>query len=215
MNHTLLISTLLCAAVSASEVKYTDIEANYAAGSANLPDSVAGLFGIGNDLEIDAFQAQARYEITDGFFACLNYDNARIDIKDVGLDLDYWAVTAGLGGDCSLSGCLDLYYSAGYRYSAWGVNTLDQSIGHVSLRAGLRWVPASWLEVNPSLDYFIGVTDDDYLDAIESLNLNLNLYLTCFEHVQPFLGGTLELHSSSDNLVGDLAVFKAGVRFAF
>ena len=215
MKKIITISALLCAAASASEFSYTDVGINYATGSAELPNSVSDFFGIGKDLDVDAVQAEARFQIAEGFYGYLNYDNANIEVEDVGLDFDYWAVTAGMGGHCPLAECLDLYYGVGYRYSSLGIDDDDQSLGHIRLHAGLRWAPVSWLEVNPSLIYDIGVKDDDFLEAINVTYVNLNLYLTSFEHVQPFVGGTLEIQSSSDNLVGDLALFKAGIRFDF
>lgn len=215
MKKIITISALLCAAASASEFSYTDVGINYATGSAELPNFVSDFFGIGKDLDVEAVQAEARFQIAEGFYGYLNYDNANIEVEDVGLDFDYWAVTAGMGGHCSLAESLDSYYGAGYRYSSLGIDDYDQSLGYIRLHAGLRWAPVSWLEVNPSLIYDIGVKDDDFLEAINITYVNLNLYLTSFECVRPFVGGSLELQSSDDNLVGDLALFKAGIRFDF
>lgn len=215
MKKIITISALLCAAASASEFSYTDVGINYATGSAELPNDVTNFFGIGEDLDVDAIQVEGRFQIAEGFYGYLNYDNANIEVEDVGLDFDYWAVTAGMGGHCPLAESLDLYYGAGYRHSSWGIDDIDESIGHIRLHAGLRWAPASWLEVNPSLVYDIGVKDDEFLEAINVTYVNLNLYLTSFECVRPFVGGTLEIQSSDENLVGDLALFKAGIRFDF
>lgn len=215
MKKLITISALLCAAATASEFSYTGLEINYATGSAVLPDDITSFFGINEDLDIDAIQVEGRLQFAEGFYGYLNYDNANIEVEDVGFDFDYWAITAGMGGHCSLAESLDLYYGAGYRYSTFEVDEIDESIGHIRLHAGLRWAPVSWLEVNPSLIYNIGAKDDEFLEAINVTYVNLNLYLTNFEYVRPFVGGTIELHGSDENLLGDLAVFKTGIRFDF
>lgn len=245
-----MISALLCAAASASQFSYTGVEVNYASGSAELPNDITDFFGIGGDLDIDAIQVEGRFQIAEGFYGYLNYDNANIGVSDVGIDFNNWAVTAGMGGNCALADSLDLYYGAGYRYSSWsienknlsrysladvdleaygldglgledytladlGLDDNDQVTGHIRLHAGLRWAPVSWLEVNPSIYYNIGVKDDDIIGAANSTQINLNLYLTSFEYVRPFVGSTFTIQSSDDALFGDLVLLKAGLRFDF
>lgn len=221
MKKIITISAFLCAAASASEFSYTNFGVNYATGTADLPTYVTDEFGIGKGLDVEAVQAQARYEIAEGFYSYLNYERANIGFDDAGFgDLGYWSLTAGFGGYTSLMENLDLEYGGGYRYSKTKIYALDedfdkQSLGHVVVHAGLRWSPASWIEVNPSLNYNLGVENDDLIEAVNGTYLNLNLYLTTFECVRPYIGGSLELQSSDDNLIGELGVFKAGVRFDF
>lgn len=215
MKKIITISAFLCAAASASEFSYTNFGVNYASGTAELPTYVSNFFGVGKGLDVTAVQAQARYEIAERFYGFLNYEDATIEIDNSASDLDYQSFTVGFGGYSTLTENLDLEYGGSYRFSELSLNNADQSLGYVIIHAGLRWAPASWIEINPSLNYDVGVKDDDVLESVNAASLNLNLYLTTFECVRPYIGGTLENQGSDKSLVGDLALFKAGVRFDF
>lgn len=216
MKKFLLLASLLTTSAMASPFSYTNLDLGYSWGNAEL------LGQNDLDLDLDGFFVAGRYEITNNFFVYANYENADIETDfSFGLPdfkVDAWRAELGLGGYAGLAECLDVYYTVGYKYTEFDLNEFggdDQAVGNIDINVGLRWAPATWVEINPYVEYSIGVDDDDFLEAVNVLSAGLNVYVTAFEHVQPFVGVSAELDSSSDNLVSDTVLYSAGLRFSF
>jgi hypothetical protein len=221
MKKFLLLASLLTTSAMASPFSYTQLDLGYSWGSAELPGEFTAL-GLDDDLDVDGFFVAGRYEITNNFFVYANYENGDIETDDLlfggEFEVDSWRAELGLGGYAGLADCLDVYYSVGYKYSELDLDELgigDQNVGSIDLNVGLRWAPATWVEINPYVEYSIGVDDDEFVDSVNVLTAGLNVYVTAFEHVQPFVGVAAELDSSDDNVVSDLVLYSAGLRFSF
>jgi len=222
MKKILLLASLLSSSAMASPFSYTNLDLGYSWGNAELPSDFTA-FGLDDDLDVDGFFVAGRYEITNNFFVYANYENGDIESDLVGggdIEVDTWRAELGLGGYASLADCVDVYYSAGYKYSELDLGDLglgvgEQNLGSIDLNVGLRWAPATWVEINPYVEYSIGVDDDEFVDAANVLSAGLNVYVTAFEHVQPFVGVAAEIDSSNDNVVSELVLYSAGLRFSF
>lgn len=221
MKKILLLASLLSSSAMASPFSYTNLDLGYSWGNAELPSDFTA-FGLDDDLDVEGFFASGRYEITNNFFIYGSYDNGEIKTDDLlfggDFKVDNWRAELGLGGYASLAECLDVYYTVGYKYSELDLDELgigDQNLGNIDLNVGLRWAPATWIEINPFVEYSIGVDDDEFVDSVNVLSAGLNVYVTAFEHVQPFVGVTAEIDSSDDNVVSELVLYSAGLRFSF
>ena len=221
MKKFLLLASLLTTSAMASPFSYTNLDLGYSWGNAELPSDQATAFGLDDDLDVEGFFAAGRYEITDNFFVYANYQNGELKADDLlgdSVKVDTWNAELGLGGYASLVDCLDVYYSVGYKYSELDLDEFgagDQNLGNIDLNVGLRWAPATWVEINPYLEYSIGVDDDEFVDSVNVLTAGLNVYVTALEYVQPFIGIAAEIDSSSDNVVSEQVLYSAGLRFAF
>lgn len=219
MKKVLLLTSLLTASAMATDFNYTNIDLGYLNGNADLPTQFSSLLGLDDDLDVEGFFVNGRVEIAENFFGYARYENGDIRADGLGgghLDVDIWRVEAGLGGALPLCDTLDVYYGVGYKYTDLDFGSLgSQNLGSIELHVGLRWAPASWIELNPYLGHSIGVDDDDVLEAVDVTTIGLNVFVTAFEHVQPFAGINYELDSSSDNIVKDQVLYSAGLRFSF
>lgn len=122
----------------------------------------------------------------------------------------------GLGGYLPLGEQVDLFYTVGYFHQEWDAgNQLEQDIGHIAASIGIRWSPIDWLEFNPKVTHYFPVSDDDFLEAVQSTNLEARIYITASEMFQPFVGVTYNIQEDSDSLIGNLELFQAGVRLSF
>ena len=213
MKRILLLASLLTGSAMASPFSYTNLDLGYSWGNAE----VLGESEL--DLDLDGFFVSGRYEITNNFFAYGSYEDANIESDFSSFlgdfDVDTWRAELGIGGYAGLGGCADVYYTVGYKYTELDFGGDDQALGNIELNVGLRWAPATWVEINPYVEYSIGVDDDEFVEAVNVLTAGLNVYVTAFEHVQPFIGVAAELDSSSDSLVQDSVLYSAGLRFAF
>ena len=216
MKKFLLLASLLTTSAMASEFSYTNIDLGYSWGNAEL------LGESDLDLDLEGFFVGGRYEITNNFFVYGTYEDASIEndfFTGLGdFDVDTWRAELGLGGYAALAGCVDVYYSVGYKYTELELGDLggdDQNVGNIDLNVGLRWAPATWVEINPYLEYSIGVDDDDDIEAVDTFTAGLNVYVTAFQYVQPFVGVAVELDTDDDSLVQDAVLYSAGLRFSF
>lgn len=218
MKKLLLLSSLLSASAMAAEVSYTNLNVGYLNGEADLPGYVTAL-GLEDDVDLEGFFVSGQYEITNNFFAYASYQDGELEANFIGgggFEVDTRVIEAGLGGYAALGEDVDVYYSAGYKYTTLEIDGFgDQDVGNIDLTVGLRWSIASWVEVNPYIEQSIGVDDDEFVGAVNTTTAGLNLLVTGIPYVQPFAGISYELDSSSDNVVGDLLLYTAGVRFAF
>lgn len=215
MKKGLLLAPLLAASAYASDLSYTHFDIGYSNGKAELPFSAPGF---DNDLDIEGLFISGRYEITNNFFAYASFEDGEIDPDDSFIfngDIDTMRVEAGLGAYYGIADCADVYFTVGYKYSELDDGDDAQKLGNIDINLGIRWAAASWLEVNPYVEQSIGVDDDEFLDAVNTTTLGLNLYVTSFQYFQPFVGVSYEVDSSSDNLVEDLLLYSAGFRVAF
>ena len=216
MKKFLLLAAMLTSSAMASEFSYTNLDLGYSWGKAELLGE--------NDLDLDleGFFVGGRYEITNNFFVYGNYEDASVenDFDSIlgDFDVDTWRAEIGVGGYAGLGGCVDVYYSVGYKYTELELGDLggdDQNVGNIDLNVGLRWAPATWVEINPYLEYSIGVDDDDDIEAVDTFTAGLNVYVTAFQYVQPFVGVAVDLDNDNDSLVQDSVLYSAGVRFSF
>jgi hypothetical protein len=215
IRKSLLLTPLLAATAHASDFSYTQLDVGYLNGNAELPNG--SLFGaIDNDLDIEGFAIGGRFEVTNNFFVYGNYEDGEIepDALAGAFDIDIWRLEAGIGSYFEIADNADVYFSVGYKHSELDAG-FTQSVGNVDLLLGLRWAPASWIEFNAYVEHSIGVHDDDFLEAVDVTSAGLNIYVTACQYVQPFVGVSVELDSSDDNLVGDLTLYSAGLRFSF
>jgi len=219
MKKVLLLASLLTSSAMATDFNYTNIDLGYMNGQADLPSDFATFFGFDDDLDVEGFFVNGRVEFTENFFGYVRYENGEIRTNFIGgggFDVDVWSIRAGIGGALPLGETVDVYYGVGYRHTDLDFGFLgDQNLGNVDLHVGLRWAPASWIELNPHLEHSIGVDNDDVLDAVDVTTVGLNVFVTAFEYVQPFAGISYELDSSDDNIVKDQVLYSAGVRFSF
>ena len=212
MRNYISLLALLPFTASASEFSYTNFSAGYLNGSAELPSLY---LGAAQDLDIEGFQIDGQFEIANNFFGFASYQDGDISLNAIG-SLDLTALTAGLGGYMPLGQNVDLQYTVGYRYSNWEASGFsDQSIGHITANVGIRWSPVEWLEFHPSITQYIPVNDDDLLEAVQVTNLDARLFITASETFQPFIGVTYNIQEDSDNIVGNLVIYQAGMRFSF
>ena len=221
MKKFLLLASLLTSSAMASEFSYTNLDLGYAWGNAELPSDYTA-FGLDDDLDVEGFFASGRYEITNNFFVYGNYQDGEIKTDDLifggDFKVDSWTAELGLGGYAGLAGCADIYYSVGYKYTELDLDELgvgDQDLGNIDINVGIRWAPATWVEINPYVEYSIGVNDDEFVDSVNVLTAGLNVYVTAFQYVQPFVGVAAELDSSDDNVTSEQVLYSAGLRFAF
>jgi hypothetical protein len=217
IKKSLLLAPLLAATAAASDFSYTQLDLGYLNGSAELPNSFTGGGFVDDDLDIEGLFIGGRYEITNNFFAYAKFEDGEIELDTIwgGTDIDTMRIEAGLGGHVSIASCADFYYSVGYKFTELDDGANPQRLGNIDVLVGIRWAPATWLEVNPYISHSFGVDDDDALDAVDVTTAGLNLYVTAYERVQPFAGVSVELDSSRDNFVSDLVLFSGGLRFSF
>jgi len=210
MKNVLMMSALLCLGANAADFSYNNLDVNYAGGEAQLPASAGG-----DDLDVEGVQIQGRVDIS-GFLASLSYENGDIESEDGGGGgVDTWALTALVGSHAGLADCLDFYYGVGYSHRNLDAGGSEQSIGQAIINLGLRWAPASWVELNPFVTQAIGVRDDSDLDANNVTTLGLNVFVKPWQVVQPFVGVSYDVASSGDTITEDLLLYKAGLRFNF
>lgn len=194
----------------ASEFSYKHLDIGYINGDAELGDFLGNA-----NLDVEGFFVSGRYEIANNFFAYAQYENGEIRADSIRQSADIWSLEGGIGGYLPLADTVDLYYGFGYKYTDLDDGTIEQTLGNINLHAGLRWAPAPWVEVNPYLETSIGVHDDDTLEAADASSAGLNLYLTAFDYVHPFVGISWEFDNSSDSVVNDQLLYSVGLRISF
>ena len=212
MKKYIYLLALLPVTASAAEFSYKNFSIGYLNGSAELP---ASYLGAAQGLDLEGFQIGGQFEIANNFFGNISYQDGDISLDNVG-SLDFRSITAGLGGYVPLCGQVDLQYGVSYHYSDWDAGGgLDQSIGHITAHAGLRWSPVDWMEISPSITHYFPVNDDDLLKAAQATYLEARIYITASETFQPFVGVSYNIQEDSDNIVGNLELFQAGLRVSF
>lgn len=216
IKNSLFLAPLLAATAAASGFSYTQLDLGYMNGNAELPTNELGDY-IDKDLDIEGFFIAGRYEITNNFFAYAKYENGEIKLDTIEgrFDIDTLRLEAGIGSYVSMADSADAYFTVGYKFTQLKEFGEKQKIGNIDLSAGIRWAPASWIEINPYVSQSIGVRDDDFVDATDVSTIGLNVYVTAYEHVQPFAGISYDFHSTDDYLVDDLVLFSCGLRFSF
>lgn len=219
MKKFLLLASLMITPAMATDFNYTNIDFGYMNGKADLSSPFATFFGLDDDLDVEGFFVNGRVEFTDNFFGYVRYESGDIRADFIGgghYDIDIWTLRAGFGGALPLGETLDVYYGIGYRHTDLDLDVLgSQQLGNIDLHVGLRWAPTSWIELNPHLEHSIAVDDDDLVDAVNTTSVGLNVFVTAFDYVQPFVGINYELDTSSDSTVKDQVLYSAGLRFSF
>lgn len=204
-----VLPALLSANAMASAFDYTHLDVAYLGGTAETDTGDI-------DLDLEGILVKSRIQIAENFFAHIGYENGEIEADGGGgAGVDVWRLSAGLGGYMPICDSADVYYGVAYKFSELEAGGTEQQLGNVDLHVGIRWAPACWLEVNPNIEQSIAAKDDDFVDAVDSTTIGLNLYVTALDYVKPFAGISYELTSSDGNEVSDQLLYTAGLRFSF